>query len=161
MAAVGCTQTITGTAQRAVHADGGPPRGYGFGDNRCGMLLDTSVQEIVGANKAVRPYSGAVCQYVMARGATVVDLTFSWFEKGTLDRERALAHQNRAQVSDIVVQRHQGFVARRSVTGTACSATAAVNSGVISWWVQVRGDTTADPCKDAQNLLSKTLSSEM
>jgi len=52
-------------------------------------------------------------------------------------------------------------LARRSVTGNACSATADTNPGVASWWVQVRADEPLDPCQMAQTLLSKTLSSEM
>jgi len=161
MAMIACTQTVGGSAERAVQPADTPGRGYGFVDDRCGLLLDTSVAEIVGADTAVRPYSGAVCQYVKSRQGSVIDLTFSWFETGTLDRERSLAEQNHAQVSDVEVQRHQAFLARRSVTGNACSATAATNPGVVSWWVQIRGDAAADPCTDAQNLLAKTLSSDM
>jgi hypothetical protein len=160
-AMVACTETVDGTAQRDTQTEGGSSRGYGYAENRCGLLLDTTVQEIIGADKVVRPYSGAVCQYVMSRHSAVVDVTFSWFGTGTLERERAVAEQKHAEISDIVVQRHQGFLARRSVTGNACSATAATNPGVVSWWVQVRGDAAADPCADAQSLLFKTLTSEL
>jgi Protein of unknown function (DUF3558) len=160
-ACTSCTRTVTGSAQRAVGSDDHGAKGYGFALDRCGLLLDNTVAQVVGADKVVRPYSGAVCQYVMSRAGTVVDATFSWFESGTLDRERNLAQQNHAQMHDVVVQRHQGFLARRSVTGNACSATAATNPGVASWWVQIRGDVSADPCKDAQNLLAKTLTANM
>ncbi|HUM00612.1 MAG TPA: DUF3558 family protein, partial [Mycobacterium sp.] len=107
------------------------------------------------------PYSGAVCQYVLRRQSTIIDLTYSWFETGSLERERDLAESNKAQITDAVVERHQAFLARRSVTGNGCSATAATNPGVASWWVQIRGDAPTDPCQVAQTLLSKTLSSDM
>ncbi|MCW2649417.1 MAG: hypothetical protein QOE41_3688 [Mycobacterium sp.] len=161
LAAIGCTHSVTGAAQRAVHGDGESGHGYGFSQDRCGLLLDATVQQVLGADHVVRPYSGAVCQYVLLRHSTVIDSTFSWFDTGSLERERALAEQTKAAVSDITVQRHRGFLARRSVTGDGCSATAATNPGVASWWVQIRGNASGDPCGDAQKLLSETLSSDL
>jgi hypothetical protein len=52
-------------------------------------------------------------------------------------------------------------LARRDTTGAACSATAAAGTGVLSWWVQFRGQSTGDPCTDAEKLLSATLQADM
>jgi Protein of unknown function (DUF3558) len=109
----------------------------------------------------VRPYSGAVCQYVLSRGSAIVDVTFSWYENGTLDRERVLAAERGATITEKVVERHQAFLARRDTTGAACSATAAAGTGVLSWWVQYRGQRSGDPCTDAEKLLTATLQSDM
>ena len=94
----GCAQTVGGTAQRAHPAVPDPDRSYGYVDDRCGLLEDTSIQEMLGAENVVRPYSGAVCQYVLERDSgpnagaaapsTMIDVIFSWFETGSLDRER-------------------------------------------------------------------------
>src|SRR6476659_948434 len=35
--------------------------------DRCGLLEDNTIQEMLGAKNVVRPYSGAVCQYVLER----------------------------------------------------------------------------------------------
>lgn len=161
VAATGCSQTVTGTAQRASPRPGDPDRSYGYVDDRCGLLLDSTVSEVVGADNVVRPYSGAVCQYVLSGGSSTIDVTFSWFESGSLERERGLAEQRDAQITDTVVERRQAFLARRTTTGAACSASAAANPGVLSWWVQIRGEPTTDPCKVAEALLSRTLSSDM
>jgi hypothetical protein len=161
MTLVGCSHTVSGAARRVTHHDGGSERGFGYTDDRCGLLQDIAIQSVVGADHLVRPYSGAVCQYVLTRASTFIDLTYSWFETGSLDRERGVAQSNKEQISDVVIERHQAFLARRSVTGTACSATAATDPGVASWWVQIRGDSSTDPCQIAQTLLAKTLSSEM
>jgi hypothetical protein len=138
-----------------------PNRSYGYVDDRCGLLVDGSIQQAIGADHIVRPYSGAVCQYVLARGSAMVDVTFSWYETGSLDRERLLATNRGAKVTDKVVERHQAFLARRDTTGAACSATAGAGTGVLSWWVQFRGQTSGDPCIDAEKLLSATLQSDM
>ena len=139
--AAGCAQTVSGTAQRARPVVPDPERSYGYVDDRCGLLEDSSVQEMLGAENVVRPYSGAVCQYVLERDsgpdvgagappATTIDVTFSWFETGNLDRERTLAEQRGAQITDKVVERHDAFLARRDATAVrrprrqapACSA---------------------------------------
>jgi hypothetical protein len=138
-----------------------PNRSYGYVDDRCGLLVDGSIQQAIGADHIVRPYSGAVCQYVLARGPAMVDVTFSWYESGSLDRERALAAERGATITEKVVERHQAFLARRDTLGAACSATAAAGTGVLSWWVQFRGQHTGDPCKDAEKLLTATLQSDM
>ena len=157
----GCSQTVSGTARRAEVGVPDPTRSYGYVDDRCGLLVDGSIQQTIGADHIVRPYSGAVCQYVLARGSAIVDVTFSWYETGSLDRERVLATERGATVSEKVVERHQAFLARRDTTGAACSATAAAGTGVLTWWVQFRGQHNGDPCKDAEKLLTATLQSDM
>ena len=157
----GCSQTVSGTARRSQPGVPDPNRSYGYVDDRCGLLVDGSIQQTIGADHIVRPYSGAVCQYVLARGSAMVDVTFSWYETGNLDRERGLAAQRGATITDKIVERHQAFLARRDTTGAGCSATAAAGTGVLSWWVQFRGQHNGDPCKDAEKLLTATLQSDM
>ena len=168
----GCSSTVSGTARRAHPPVPDPTRSYGYVADRCGILLDGSVQEALGAEHVVRPYSGAVCQYVLTRGDTtpdvgagapqVIDVTFSWFESGSLERERELATERGATITDVDVERHEAFLARRNTTGAACSATAAAGTGVLSWWVQFRDEPHgADPCPDAEKLLSATLRSDL
>src|SRR3954447_3875374 len=161
VAVAGCSQTVSGTARRAQTAVPDPNRSYGYVDDRCGLLVDTTIQQAIGADHIVRPYSGAVCQYVLARGSGIVDVTFSWYETGSLDRERMLATERGATITEKVVERHQAFLARRDNTGAACSATAAAGTGVLSWWVQFRGQRNGDPCTDAEKLLTATLQSDM
>lgn len=161
VALAGCSSTVSGDARRAHAAVPDPDRNYGYVDDRCGLLLDATVQQTLGADHIVRPYSGAVCQYVLMRGDGAVDATFSWFETGSLDRERALADERGATITDTDVERHKAFLARRDTIGVACAATAAAGSGVLSWWIQFRGPSAEDPCRDAERLLSATLKSDL
>lgn len=167
----GCSQTVSGTARRAESAVPDPNRSYGYVDDRCGLLVDGSIQQTIGADHIVRPYSGAVCQYVLSRGsgpgagadtpAVMIDVVFSWYETGSLGRERAVATERGATITDKVVERHQAFLARRDTTGAACSATAEAGTGVLSWWVQFRNQRTGDPCVDAEKLLTATLQADL
>lgn len=158
----GCAHTVGGVAQRQEGSVPDPDRSYGYVDDRCGLLDDSTVQATLGADDVIRPFSGAVCQYILSRpGAVTVDVTFSWFDTGSLAGEREVAAARGAVVKDTVLERHQAFSARRDVTGAACSATAAAGTGVLSWWVQYRGRKTGDPCVDAVKLLTATLRSDM
>lgn len=161
LTAAGCVQQVDGTAHAVRSVDADAARSYGYTDNRCGLLTDDSVRSLLSADNVVRPYSGAVCQYVLSRDDVVIDATFAWFDTGDLDRERALAVERGAEVSDTVIDRRTAFLARRDTTGSGCAATAAAGGGVLSWWVQVRGTRGADACPDARALLSATLRSDM
>lgn len=160
-AAVGCTQHVSGSARSAAAGAADAERSYGYADNRCGLLTDVTVGDLLGADDVVRPYSGAVCQYILDRRSGPLDVTFAWFDTGTLARERGVAVERGATVSDTVIERRPAFLARRDAAGAGCSATADAGGGVLSWWVQTRGDVLSDPCPDAQKLLSATLRSDM
>lgn len=157
----GCTETVGGSAQSATPGGPSDDRSYGYADNRCGLLQDSTVAQTLGADNVVRPYSGAVCQYVLDRQGAPVDVVFAWFDAGSLDRERVLAGERGAQITDTVIERHSAFLARRDGVGVACSATAAGGGGVLSWWVQYRHEKAGDPCLDAEKLLSATLKSDL
>ena len=160
-AAAGCVQQTAGIAQPAGSTEADAQRSYGYVDNRCGLLTDDSVRGVLAADDVARPYSGAVCQYVLSRENSMVDVTFAWFDVGDLDRERAVAVDRGAQVEDTVIERRPAFLARRDTIGPGCAATAAAGGGVLSWWVQARDEPGADVCRDAEKLLSATLKSDM
>ncbi|MGV0834094.1 DUF3558 family protein [Mycolicibacterium thermoresistibile] len=166
LAVAACTHTVDGAAQR-VHLDGADHHDhFGYADDRCGLLADSTVGDILAADHVVRAYYGPVCQYVLTRDGATVDVTYSWFAAGSLERERRLAEDRGAEVAAGELHRHQAFRARRDVTGAACAATAGVGAdgsgpGVLSWWVQYRGASDGDPCADAEKLLAATLSSAM
>jgi hypothetical protein len=158
---VGCSQTVMGAAQRARPAVPDPDRSYGYVDDRCGLLTDDSIQQTLDAQSVVRPYSGAVCQYVLARQTGLIDVVFSWFETGSFDRERGLAAQRGATITDTDIERHPAFLAELRGDHAACSATAAAGTGVVTWWVQFRPLAGGEPCKAAEKLLAATLSSDL
>jgi hypothetical protein len=157
----GCSHTVTGAAERARPAAPDPDRNYGYVDDRCGLLTDETIQQTLGADSVVRPYSGAVCQYVLAGKTGLTDVVFSWFETGSFDRERGLAAQRGATITDTDIERHPAFLASLTSKNPACSATAAAGTGVVTWWVQFRPQTGADPCQAAEKLLAATLSADL
>jgi len=158
-AVAACSHTVVGVAERARATVPNPDRGYGFAGDRCGLLHDDAVSELLGATTMVKPFSGSVCQYVLSTDAGVVDVVFTWFELGSIERERDVAVGRGARLRDTTMVRHPAFIAQRPTTPNACAATAAAGSGVLSWWVQFR-QSRGDACADAQTLLTATLSAD-
>jgi hypothetical protein len=97
----------------------------------------------------------------LVRQNGLIDVVFSWFETGTLDRERDLATDRGAHVTDTDIERHPAFTATTAENPAACAATAAAGTGVLTWWVQFRPGVGTDVCEDAAALLADTLSSDM
>src|SRR5258707_1325848 len=52
----GCSQTVGGTARRSQSRAPAPNRSYGYVDNRCGLLADSSIQQTIGAAHLLRPF---------------------------------------------------------------------------------------------------------
>jgi hypothetical protein len=161
VAARGCSHTVGGIAQRTRPPVPDPDRNYGYVDDRCGLLVDDTIKQLLNTDGVLRPYSGAVCQYVLSGRHGVVDVVFSWFDAGSLERERVLAAERGLRVTDRDVQRHPAFFSQRPDNTAACSATAAAGPGVLAWWVQYRPDVGQNPCDAAEKLLSATLSADM
>jgi Protein of unknown function (DUF3558) len=161
VAAVACSQTVGGSAQRSRPGAPDPDRSYSYVDDRCGLLQDDTVKSLLSADRVVRPYSGAVCQYVLSGRSGLVDVVFSWFDTGSLERERALAAERGIRITDKDVERHPAFLGQRPDNAAACSATAAAGVGVLAWWVQYRPLGGQNPCDAAEKLLSATLSADM
>ena len=160
VAVAGCSQTVAGTAERARPSAPDPERSYGYVDERCGLLHDDSIKDLLGASSVVKPFSGAVCQYLLSTDGGLVDVVFSWFDEGTIDRERGVAVDRGSRLTDVDVARHPAFLAQRPDNSNACSATAAAGSGVLTWWVQFR-PSEGDSCAAAEKLLSATLSADL
>jgi hypothetical protein len=159
VAVVACSQTVGGTAERASPGVPNPDRSYGYVDDRCGLLHDDSVKDLLRAKALVKPFSGAVCQYLLSVDDGLVDVVFSWFDKGALDRERRVATDRGSRITDADVERHPAFLAQRPDNPKACSATAAAGHGVLTWWVQFRPQ-AGDACAAAEKLLAATLSAD-
>ena len=160
VAATACSQTVGGTAERTRPRVPDPDRSFGYVDKRCGLLHDETIQQLLDAESIVKPFSGAVCQYVLTTEEGLVDIVFSWFETGSFDRERDVAADRGSRITDNDVERHPAFVAQRPDNPNACAATAGAGPGVLTWWVQFR-PAADDPCEAAQKLLSATLSADL
>ena len=63
----GCSQTVGGTAQRAHPGVPDPDRSYGYVDDRCGLLDDSSIQETLGADEWFGPTAARCASTCCAR----------------------------------------------------------------------------------------------
>ncbi|OZE41517.1 MULTISPECIES: DUF3558 domain-containing protein [unclassified Rhodococcus (in: high G+C Gram-positive bacteria)] len=149
----GCTTTVTGTAV--------PARSGGSGQfdkllGECIAVPDPTIAETVGADLVEQYFYGAVCMWTGIGGGGLIDVTFAWFENDALSRERDLADRLGYATEDVTVAGTTAFLSRRPDDPSSCGISAAY-SGVITWWVQYRGASPADPCAAATELAELTL----
>ena len=161
----GCSQTVSGTrATGAVRPSPIPTRSYGYVDDRCGLLVDGSIQrgDRRRPHRAALPQrcgSASTCWPVARRWSYV---TFSWCRDRRASAANArLPPERGATVTEKDVERHQSVSGasrhhRRGLFGHRGGG-----HRVLSWWVQFRGQRNGDPCKDAEKLLTATLQSDM
>ncbi|UFS95847.1 DUF3558 domain-containing protein [Nocardia huaxiensis] len=119
----------------------------------CEAVTETQIMEAVGGAGFPESYfHGAVCMWKVPATGGMVDVTFAWFENGTLGHEQQTARELGYEITPVTVQGATGFSQRRPGTPAACGLAAAWD-GVITWWIQG----TADPCETARTLMELTL----
>ena len=106
----------------------------------------------------MRPFSGAVCQYVLGRpgdtadAPALLDVAFSWFDHGSLDRERSLAQSRDAEslLTELTIDGNPAF---RAADPNVCSIYVAKGEDVITWSIQTMNPATLpDLCQITDRL---------
>ncbi|MBL1078221.1 DUF3558 domain-containing protein [Nocardia sp. 2] len=119
----------------------------------CETVTETQIKEAVGGDGYPESYfHGAVCMWKVPATGGMVDVTFAWFENGSLGHEQQTARELGYELTPMTVQGATAFSQRRPGTPPACGVAAAWD-GAITWWVQG----TADPCETARTLMEFTL----
>lgn len=114
---------------------------------------DVIVETVGGSGWPFQYFHGAVCMWRINSSAGSIDVTFGWFENGSVRAEERTAHSLGYEIAPVTVEGTTGFSQRRPGTPPTCALTAPY-SGVITWWVQ---GGSADPCETASQLMKLTL----
>ncbi|WP_415977344.1 DUF3558 domain-containing protein [Rhodococcus sp. 077-4] len=152
-ATTGCSTTVSGTAMPVRSGDSGQ---FDKLLEECIAVPDPTIAETVGADVVDQYFYGAVCMWTGVGAGGLIDVTFAWFENDALSRERDLADRLGYATEDVAVAGTTGFLSRRPADPSSCGISVAY-SGVITWWVQYRGGSPADPCGAATELAELTL----
>ncbi|MFI6867802.1 DUF3558 domain-containing protein [Nocardia sp. NPDC050406] len=120
----------------------------------CEAVPDDVIVETVGGSGWPNQYfHGAVCMWRMNGPTGDIDVTFGWFENGSVRAEEKTARTLGYEIAVTTVEGTTGFSQRRPGTPPTCAVTAPY-SGVITWWVQ---GGSADSCETARRLMESTL----
>lgn len=152
----GCGGTVTGTAL---------PQGTGSNSDssaqfdkllrECDAVPDSEIIKTLGGTGINQYFYGAVCMWTVSSPAGSIDVTFGWFEKNSLQREKSVAGRLGYQVDTTSVAGASAFSVRRPEDSASCGIVVAY-SGVVTWWVQ-QSPGADDPCTGARTLAELTL----
>ena len=125
----------------------------------CQTVSLDQIAEVVGGNSASQSFYGAICRFTVGGQVGSVEVTFNWFESGSLEGERTALEKLGYDFSDVSVQSWKAVQAQPPNDPDSCGVTArAPDAGVVGWWVQYRpGSAHPDPCTTAIDLLKLTL----
>ena len=125
----------------------------------CQTVADDQIAEAVGGEFADKGFYGAICRWTVSGASGTVEVTFNWFESGSLDGERNALDKLGYQYEDISVQSWKAIKAQPPNDPNSCGVSArAPDAGIVGWWVQFRPSSThPDPCDAAIELMKLTL----
>ena len=125
----------------------------------CLTVSDDQIAEAVGGEAADKGFYGAICRWTVSGATGTVEVTFNWFESGSLDGERNALEKLGYRYEDIGVQSWKSIQAQPPNDPNSCGVTSrAPDAGIVGWWVQFRPSAAhPDPCEAAVELMKLTL----
>lgn len=126
--------------------------------HECELLNQQEMLDALGMKSRVSVFNGAVCRWNVIGGGVPLEVTFYWFETGSLDREKETLEflKYDSQWRDFDGQK--GIVAHPQGDPSVCGAVSnAESAGVIGWWVQPAFGGGGDNCDKATKLMIKSL----
>ncbi|WP_438686526.1 DUF3558 domain-containing protein [Segniliparus sp.] len=130
--------------------------------HECELLNQQEMLDALGMKSRVSVFNGAVCRWNVIGGGDPLEVTFYWFETGTLDREKETLEflKYDSQWRDFDGQK--GIIAHPANDTSVCGTVAKSQSkGVIGWWVQPAFSTGGDSCDKAVKLMEKSLNTRV
>lgn len=157
----GCS--VGGTAVPVGSGGGGNQQGNVNTDQfdkltlECQMVPALQIAKIVGGDSAQGTFNGAICRWIVG-GAVSANVTFNWFEWGSLTAEKDTAKKLGYTTENVKVASQAAFTQRDPKRPAVCGVTTrAPSGGVYTWWVEPRGATASDPCTAPTKLMELLL----
>ena len=157
----GCARTVDGTAAKSgsgpVERNDNSAQQYPNLLKECDVLPTDILAKTVGADPLDIQSTcvGAVCRWLAANPAGLVDITRFWYEQGSLDNERAVAQFLKYQIETRAIAGVPSIVMRTGDPNGACGV-ASDAGGVVGWWVNPQAP-GIDACGQAIKLMELTL----
>ena len=126
--------------------------------HECELLNQQEMLDALGMKGRVSVFNGAVCRWNVIGGGDPLEVTFYWFETGSLEREKETLEflKYDSQWRDFDGQK--GIVAHPAGDSSVCGTVSnAESKGIIGWWVQPVFGGGGDTCDKATKLMIKSL----
>jgi hypothetical protein len=127
----------------------------------CGGITDQTVTEQTRVTGLVNTARNSVgCQWLAGGGILGPHFSFSWYRGSPIGRERKTEELSRANVEDINIEGHSGFMAMGDdvVLGTSlCEIGIQYDDDFIEWSISFSQKPFPDPCDVAKELTRQSI----
>jgi hypothetical protein len=127
----------------------------------CGGITDQTVTEQTRVTGLVNTARNSVgCQWLAGGGILGPHFSFSWYRGSPIGRERKTEELSRANVEDINIEGHSGFIAMGDdvVLGTSlCEIGIQYDDDFIEWSISFSQKPFPDPCDVAKELTRQSI----
>ncbi|MDT5327254.1 MAG: hypothetical protein QOF25_4406 [Mycobacterium sp.] len=127
----------------------------------CGGVTDQTVTEQTRVTGLVNTARNSVgCQWLAGGGILGPHFSFSWYRGSPIGRERKTEELSRANVQDITIEGHSGFIAMGDdpTLGTPlCEIGIQYDDDFIEWSVSFNQKPFPDPCDVAKELTRQSI----
>jgi hypothetical protein len=127
----------------------------------CGGVTDQTVTEQTRVTGLVNTARNSVgCQWLAGGGILGPHFSFSWYRGSPIGRERKTEELSRANVEDVTIESHSGFMAMGDdvVLGTSlCEIGIQYDDDFIEWSISFSAKPFPDPCVVAKELTRQSI----
>lgn len=142
----------TAPAQKTTHGPFFP---------ECGGITDQTVAQQTRVTGLVNTARNSVgCQWLQGGGILGPHFSFTWYRGSPIGRERKTEELSRANVSDINIEGHGGFIAvgtDPTIGNNLCEVGIQFNDDFIEWSISFSQQPFPDPCDVAKELARQSI----
>ncbi|CAM5727399.1 hypothetical protein MAUB1S_11755 [Mycolicibacterium aubagnense] len=127
----------------------------------CGGVSDQTVSQLTQVAGLVNTAKNSVgCQWLVNGGILGPHFSFTWYRGSPIGRERKTEERTRADVNDINIQGHSGFVALGEdpmIGKSLCEVGIQFDDDFIEWSISFSQKPFPDPCDIAKELARQSI----
>jgi hypothetical protein len=160
VAACGGSDQPTGTGDTSAP---GAPAGAQHGPlfSECGGVSDQTVAEQTRVTGLVNTAKNSVgCQWLAGGGITGPHFSFSWYRGSPIGRERKTEELSRANVENVSIEGHDGFIAigdSPPLGASLCEVGIQFGDDFIEWSISFAEKPYPDACAIAKELTRQSI----
>jgi hypothetical protein len=127
----------------------------------CGGISDQTVGQLTQVTGLVNTAKNSVgCQWLVNGGILGPHFSFTWYRGSPIGRERKTEERTRADVNDLNIQGHSGFVALGEdpmIGKSLCEVGIQFDDDFIEWSISFSQKPFPDPCDVAKELARQSI----
>lgn len=127
----------------------------------CGGVSDQTISQLTQVTGLINTARNSVgCQWLVGGGIVGPHFSFTWYRGSPIGRERKTEELSRANVDDVNIDGHSGFVAvgtDPTLGNSLCEVGMQFNDDFFEWSISFSDKPFPDPCDIAKQLAHQSI----